>query len=300
MMKPPPPPAALDATGQAEWTRVVGLLVERGHWDPLRSTVLLAYCESYADWHRMTAQVRGKEVVLQGGTRTVDAQGGHVTTAGGKAAPNPLLPVIDRAHRSLQVALEELLRPAPWAVDPAADGTRPEPEHRWLRHPEETAKAYTAFRYYRDLGEQRAGVRVQRKFSLSARLIARWSTVHAWVLRARAWDEHQDRIALAVNTDAIQTMRLEQADCGRTIQAAARETLDVRMKPWRDRGCVGEPPFTVLEACRLIQIGSALERTARGLEPAAPGELPGEALHEWAARIEAILGTEPGADEPIP
>ena len=248
----------------------------------------------------MTAQVRGKEVVLQGGTRTVDAQGGHVTTAGGKAAPNPLLPVIDRAHRSLQVALEELLRPAPWAVDPAADGTRPEPEHRWLRHPDETAKAYTAFRYYRDLGEQRAGVRVQRKFSLSARLIARWSTVHAWVLRARAWDEHQDRIALAVNTDAIQTMRLEQADCGRTIQAAARETLDVRMKPWRDRGCVGEPPFTVLEACRLIQIGSALERTARGLEPAAPGELPGEALHEWAARIEAILGTEPGADEPIP
>ena len=300
MMKPPPPPAALDATGQAEWTRVVGLLVERGHWDPLRSTVLLAYCETYADWHRMTAQVRGKEVVLQGGTRTVDAQGGHVTTAGGKAAPNPLLPVIDRAHRSLQVALEELLRPAPWAVDPAADGTRPEPEHRWLRHPDETAKAYTAFRYYRDLGEQRAGVRVQRKFSLSARLIARWSTVHAWVLRARAWDEHQDRIALAVNTDAIQTMRLEQADCGRTIQAAARETLDVRMKPWRDRGCVGEPPFTVLEACRLIQIGSALERTARGLEPAAPGELPGEALHEWAARIEAILGTEPGADEPIP
>ena len=35
----------------------------------------------------MTAQVRGREVVLQGGTRTVDAQG-HVTTEGGKASPN--------------------------------------------------------------------------------------------------------------------------------------------------------------------------------------------------------------------
>ena len=127
MMTPTPPPDALDATGQAEWTRVVGLLVERGHWDPLRSTVLLAYCESYADWLRMTAQVRGREVVLQGGTRTVDDQG-HVTTKGGKAAPNPLLPVIDRAHRSLQIALEELLRPAPWAIAPApahpADGAR--------------------------------------------------------------------------------------------------------------------------------------------------------------------------------
>ena len=94
----------------------------------------------------MTAQVRGREVVLQGGTRTVDDQG-HVTTEGGKASPNPLLPVIDRAHRSLQVALEELLRPAPWAVQPAApdaDGRHPEPEHPWLRHPDETAKAYAA------------------------------------------------------------------------------------------------------------------------------------------------------------
>ena len=89
MMQPPPPPDALDDIGRTEWTRVVGLLVERGHWDPLRSTVLLAYCESYADWHRLTAQVRGREVVLQGGTRRVDDQG-HVTTEGGKAAPNPL------------------------------------------------------------------------------------------------------------------------------------------------------------------------------------------------------------------
>ena len=302
MKQPPPPPDALDDIGRTEWTRVVGLLVERGHWDPLRSTVLQAYCASYADWHRLTEQVRGKEVVLQGATRTVDDQG-HVTTEGGKAAPNPLLPVIDRAHRSLQVALEELLRPAPWALAPtpaaAADGTHPEPERSWLRHPNETAKAYAAFRYYRDLGEQRAGVRVQRKFSLSARLIARWSTVHAWVLRARAWDEHQDRIAVALSTDTIQTMRLEQADCGRTIQVAALETLDVRMKRWRDRGRVDEPPFSPFEAARLIRVGSALEQTARGLKPES-GELPGEALHEWAARIEAILGTEPGADEPIP
>ena len=266
------PPDSLDETGQAEWTRVVGLLVERGHWDPLRSTVLLAYCASYADWHRMTAQVRGKEVVLQGATRTVDDQG-HVTTAGGKAAPNPLLPVIDRAHRSLQVALEELLRPAPWALPPApepsADGTFPEPERSWLRHPNETAKAYAAFRYYRDLGEQRAGVRVQRKFSLSARLIARWSTVHAWVRRTRAWDEHQDRIAVALSTDTIQTMRLEQADCGRTIQAAALKTLDARMTRWLECGSVGEPPFSPFEAARLIRVGSYLEQTARGLKPLA-------------------------------
>ena len=302
MMKPPPPPDALDDIGRTEWTRVVGLLVERGHWDPLRSTVLLAYCETYADWHRMTAQVRGREVVLQGGTRTVDAQG-HVTTEGGKASPNPLLLVIDRAHRSLQVALEELLRPAPWALtqapEPSAVGTFPEPERSWLRHPNETAKAYAAFRYYRDLGEQRSLVKVGQKWGAIRTLIERWSHEHAWVIRARLWDEHQDRITVAVNTDAIQTMRLEQANCGRTIQVAALETLDVRMKRWRDRGRVDEPPFSPFEAARLIRVGSYLEQTARGLKPES-GELPGEALNEWAARIEAILGTEPGADEPIP
>ena len=302
-MKPPPPPDALDDTGKAEWTRVVRLLLERGQWDPLRSTVLQAYCESYADWHRLTEQVRGKEVVLQGATRTVDAQG-HLTTAGGKAAPNPLLPVIDRAHRSLQVALEELLRPAPWSVaaaaEPDADGRHPEPERAWLRHPDEGTRAYAAFRYYRDLGAARSHTKVVQKYMGSRPLIARWSKAHAWVLRARLWDEHQDRITVALNTDTIQTMRLEQADRGRTFQVASLETIDVRMKRWRDRGRVDEPPFTPFEAARLMWIGARLEQTARGLKPEDPGELPGEALAEWAARLEAILGKEPGADEPIP
>ena len=114
------------------------------------------------------------------------------TTEGGKASPNPLLPVIDRAHRSLQVALEELLRPAPWAVQPAApdaDGRYPEPEHPWLRHPDETARAYAAFCYYRDLGAARSQTKVGQKWGGLRSLIDRWSRGHAWVLRARLWDD---------------------------------------------------------------------------------------------------------------
>ena len=180
-----------------------------------------------------------------------------------------------------------------------ADGTQAEPSHPWLRHPDETAKAYAAFRYYRDLSEARSIRQVAQKFTISDTLAKRWSTVHAWVSRVRAWDEYQDRIAVALSTDAIQTMRLEQADCGRAIQVAALETLDARMTSWRERGSIGEPPFTAYEAARLIRIGSYLEQTARGLEPEAPGELAGEALHEWAAKLEVIL-TEPRDDEPIP
>ena len=201
------------------------------------------------------------------------------------------------------VGAAELLRPAPWALtpapEPAADGTLPEPERAWFRHPDESARAFAAFRYYRDLGAQRSAGKVRSKFVLSLRLIERWRSVHAWVLRARLWDEHQDRIAVALHTDAIQTMRLEQATWGRTILAAAVETLDARMKRWRDWGRVDAPPFTVFEACRLMQIGAALERTARGFDPKGSGSSPGEALQEWAAKIEAIL-TKPRADESIP
>ena len=110
----------------------------------------------------------------------------HVTTAGGKAAPNPLLPVIDRAHRSIQVALEELLRPRAWAIAPAApaaDGTLPEPERSWLRHPNETAKAHAAFRYYRDLGAQRSIPKVTQKLTISDTLASRRS--HASRRRVR-------------------------------------------------------------------------------------------------------------------
>ena len=99
----PRPPASLVGVGAEEWTRVVTLLVDRGQWDPLRSTVLLAYCEAYADWHRLSTAARGKELIKQGE----------------KPVPNPLLPVIERAHRSVRAALEELLRPAPWAKAPA-------------------------------------------------------------------------------------------------------------------------------------------------------------------------------------
>ena len=78
---------------------------------------------------------------------------------------------------------------------------------------------------------------------------------------------------------------------------AAVETLEARMRVWRDRGRVGEPPFSPFEAARLLRVGSHLEQTARGLEPEGPGEIAGdsvgEALQDWATRIEAILDGAP-------
>ena len=119
------------------------------------------------------------------------------------------------------------MRPAPWTLAPAAaaDDTLPEPERPWFRHPDESARAYAAFRSYRDLGEGRSLVKVGQKQGKNRAIVETWSTRHAWVTRARLWDEHQDRITVALHTDAIQTMRLEQATWGRTILGLCRLPL---------------------------------------------------------------------------
>ena len=91
--------------------------------------------------------------------------------------------------------------------------------------------AYAAFRFYRDLGEQRSAVKVREQCGISLRLVERWSSVHAWVLRTRLWDEHQDRISVAVSTDTIQTMRLEHAEWGRSVSAGSGATAVVAVSP---------------------------------------------------------------------
>ena len=83
---------------------------------------------------------------------------------------------------------------------------------------------------------------------------------------------------------------------GSSATAAASASRPSR--PLRPPGCA--PPR---DPARLLRVGTHLEQTARGLEPEGLGDLGGggvgEALQEWASRLEAIL-TEPRADEPIP
>ena len=236
-------------------------------------------------WPAGDVPVRDPARLLRVGTHLEQTARGMEQRAGGAGS-------VHRHHRRAGIS------------GAGADGRPPEPERAWLRHPDETARAYAAFRHYRDLGAARSQTKVGQKCALTRNIIGRWAKVHAWVLRARLWDEHQDRIQAAVSTDAIQTMRLEHADWGRTASVAAVETITAWMQGWRDRGRVGEPPFTAFEGRPAPPgIGTHLEQTARGLEPEGLGDLGGggvgEALQEWASRLEAIL-TEPRADEPIP
>ncbi|MFB7424711.1 hypothetical protein ACFC0K_15710 [Streptomyces hydrogenans] len=65
----------------------------------------------------------------------------------------------------------------------------------------------------------------------SRALIARWSSAHAWVLRAQAWDREQDRVFLAEQADARRAaarrhVKISQAFLGKVV--ARLQSLDPR------------------------------------------------------------------------
>ncbi|WP_289352364.1 hypothetical protein [Peribacillus frigoritolerans] len=59
----------------------------------------------------------------------------------------------------------------------------------------ESAKAFEAFRIYRDLGAARGVREVAQKLNKSLTVIGGWSSKYKWVNRAQAFDEHMDKIA---------------------------------------------------------------------------------------------------------
>ena len=274
----PRPPASLVGVGAEEWTRVVTLLVDRGQWDPLRSTVLLAYCEAHADWHRLSTAARGKELIKQGE----------------KPVPNPLLPVIERAHRSVRAASRS------YYVGAVGEGPRPglvagRGGGDLVPAAGRDGRAYAAFCSYRELGEGRSLVKVGQKQGKKRALVETWSTRHDWVARAHAWDEHQDAIARALSTDAIQTMRAKHASTGCALHDAGLEVLLARMEAWRTNG--GALPLTPTDIVRMVQVGAALEQSARGQAVTVPSVPTAEPLEAWASRLEGLL--TPNADTEI-
>lgn len=60
----------------------------------------------------------------------------------------------------------------------------------WRQRKNESAKAYEAAKLYFELGAERGIEEVARRLHKSRTIIARWSSRHAWVERARDYDAH--------------------------------------------------------------------------------------------------------------
>ena len=95
----------------------------------------------------------------------------------------------------------------------------------WLQQPGEGEKPFQAFQMYRDLGYARSQAEVGRQLGKTKDIISRWSSEWGWIARARAWDQHLDRIRIAAQEEAVKAT-VEQHT---RILAAARTKLAQRL-----------------------------------------------------------------------
>ncbi len=104
------------------------------------------------------------------------------------------------------------------------------------RLPEESAKAYAAFAVYRDLGPQRSLAKCAETYYGSSKNLAQiglWSRKHAWVDRARAYDdflelERRSAIAAYEREHGVELARRQQQLAEELL--AVKEALVLKLK----------------------------------------------------------------------
>ena len=119
--------------------------------------------------------------------------------------------------------------------------------HAWDRRPDESAKAYSSFREYRDMGPLRS---LGKMATTSRRNAEHWSARHAWVARASAWDDEQHMIEDRERLEALRSMHSNHRAAARAVQAYALTALQ--------RLSIDEASSA--DVARLLDLGTRLER----------------------------------------
>lgn len=131
----------------------------------------------------------------------------------------------------------------------------------WERLPDESPRAFAAFCAYRDAAENRRMQRVAEQLHCSGQNVRRWAARHSWVDRCWAYDVRQDELHCAAMSRDRMRMRERQAQVGMALQAIAAQAL----QELQERMKQGLPlNLSTDDICRLVDVGSRLERLARG------------------------------------
>lgn len=120
----------------------------------------------------------------------------------------------------------------------------------WDKRKGESNRAYEAFCMYRDMGVERSVVVIRDIYPTSQN----WSGKFDWRKRAELWDEHLRVLAKHALEDEKINMAKRQARIGVKMQDLAERTLNA--------GTV--LPQSVGEVVKLAEVGSRIERMARG------------------------------------
>jgi hypothetical protein len=146
----------------------------------------------------------------------------------------------------------------------------------WEQQPDEGPEAFEAFDTYAKMGPTRSLERVATELDKSFTLMGRWSSRHAWTIRANAWDRSLARITnqkIQLGTAEMRARLITQAT---NIQArAANRILNMseaeinRLKP--------------SEVVAMIRVAADIEMKAR--------TIPSSELEETEDRVFAPIFT---------
>jgi hypothetical protein len=161
----------------------------------------------------------------------------------------------------------------------------------WDRQPGESARAYEAFRNYRDAGPDRSLRKTADALHRNRTLMERWSANWGWVVRADAWDKEQDRLHQVELAKARRRMALSHARIAGAMQAKIVQRLQT----------IHAEDLTPGQLVSWLQVATTVERLALGeatarTEVTGAGGGPVETLdlgelsvEERAARLDRLV-----------
>lgn len=158
----------------------------------------------------------------------------------------------------------------------------------WDKRSDETPKAFAAFAVYRDMGTSRSLERVRQdvgKSPGSIRQLERYSSAHAWVARAEAYDAHIDALAQRKQQAEVLKMRTRHAQLATAFQNKVVERLQT----------LNSAELTPTQLAQWLEASVKIERLSRGETSASLGlrlDRPVSSLsdEELDALIEQLSG----------
>lgn len=149
------------------------------------------------------------------------------------------------------------------ALDRAENAEQAGRPQIWQRQAGESAKAYNAFRIYRDLAEQRTFAKVGKELGCSSTNIERWAARWCWTQRCYEYDlVQEEEWQRQASRDRVQ-MRRRQIQLGQALQAVGAHSV----REWQARIAGGQPlNLDPVETVAILKLGAELEGKGHGEE----------------------------------
>lgn len=147
--------------------------------------------------------------------------------------------------------------------------------NEWERQPGEPKRAFTAFTYFRDDGDERSvtAVRDRSGGAYSHAKLMEWATRWRWIERADAYDRWIDRKRQKAYIEEVEAQARRQVELGQRLQGVGEEWVGEVLADEKGR----RENLTATTALRFIDKGVHLERQGLGVDKPV-SEQPGAAV----------------------